>query len=518
MDFNYTTGVDSNISRLTSISDASGTLEAYSYQGDGTVLERNHTQPGLNLTTTLDDFGRIIDFNWTNSGGSVSHYAYGYDPAGNRLYKEDLVNTGLSELYTYDGLSQLATSARGTLNSSKNAITGTPDFEQSWNHDALGNWDDVTTNGIIDDRDSNAQNEYTDVDGNIPAYDANGNMTTDQTGKHFVWDAWNRLVEVQDSSSTTLRTHTYDSLNRRVTSDDGTTVTTLYYSTGWQVLQEQVAGDVTKQYVYSPFYPDALILRDRDTDADGVLDERLWVIQDNNFNVLALVDATGTVVERYKYTAFGVATVMDASYTVQSTSAYAWVHLHQGLRFEEASGLYDNRFRWYSAELGQFVSNDPIGFDAGDVNVRRYVGNGAVGAVDPLGLVDWGPIGGVYRNDGDQDEWVLIKNGIWEKVPSGKSTSVKEDCDGATSNGRFYKIRNTQTLMGSRKGPPYVFGGVQISPLQFEKIEGGWTPSDGNPRNDPAVITGGDAGTIFPPGLYKWADGTCSKDGKKIAP
>ena len=35
LDYNYATGVDSNISRLTSISDASGTLEAYSYQGEG---------------------------------------------------------------------------------------------------------------------------------------------------------------------------------------------------------------------------------------------------------------------------------------------------------------------------------------------------------------------------------------------------------------------------------------------------------------------------------------------------
>jgi len=349
-------------------------------------LTVDRTQPGLTLTKTLDDFGRVMDFNWTNGSGSIVRYEYGYDANSNVLYKEDLVNGGLSELYGYDALNQIASMARGTLNGCTTAITGTPDFEQSWNHDSLGNWDDVTTNGVVEDRESNAQNEYTTANGNSPAYDANGNMTTDQTGRHFVWDAWNRLVEVQNSSSTTLVTYSYDSLNRRVTSDDGTTVTNLYYSVGWQVLQEQVAGNVTQQYVYSATYPDAMILRDRDTDNDGIVDERLWVIQDNNFNVMALVDDTGVVVERYKYTAFGVATIMDASYNVIGTSAYAWVHLHQGLRLEEASGLYDNRFRWYSATLGQFVSNDPIGFNAGDVNLRRYVGNGPVGSVDPSGL------------------------------------------------------------------------------------------------------------------------------------
>ena len=95
MDYNYATGVVDNISRLTSISDASGTLEAYSYQGDGTVLQTDRTQPGLTLTKTLDDYGRILDFNWTNGTGSVVRYEYGCDASSNVLYKEDLVNSGL---------------------------------------------------------------------------------------------------------------------------------------------------------------------------------------------------------------------------------------------------------------------------------------------------------------------------------------------------------------------------------------------------------------------------------------
>jgi len=190
-------------------------LEAYSYQGDGTVLTVDRTQPGLTLTKTLDDFGRVMDFNWTNGSGSIVRYEYGYDADSNVLYKEDLVNSGLSELYGYDALNQINSMGRGTLNSTKDAITGTPDFEQSWNHDALGNWDDVTTNGITDDRDSNAQNEYTTVEpgGVSPrslSYDANGNMTYNPgepggvSPRSYIWDAWNRLVEVQDSGNTTL--------------------------------------------------------------------------------------------------------------------------------------------------------------------------------------------------------------------------------------------------------------------------------------------------------------------------
>jgi hypothetical protein len=40
----------------------------------------------------------------------------------------------------------------------------------------------------------------------------------------------------------------------------------------------------------------------------------------------------------------------------------------------------------FSPALGQYISRDPLGFDAGDVNARRYVGNGPVDGLDPLGL------------------------------------------------------------------------------------------------------------------------------------
>jgi hypothetical protein len=45
--------------------------------------------------------------------------------------------------------------------------------------------------------------------------------------------------------------------------------TDFYYSSSWQVLEERVGGQTTVQYVWSPVYVDALVLRYRDTDGDG---------------------------------------------------------------------------------------------------------------------------------------------------------------------------------------------------------------------------------------------------------
>jgi hypothetical protein len=78
--FNYATGLNSDISRLSSLSDTSGTLEAYSYLGYGTVVLRAHSQPGVDLTyigtsgdagdqyAGLDRFGRVIEQLWEDSG------------------------------------------------------------------------------------------------------------------------------------------------------------------------------------------------------------------------------------------------------------------------------------------------------------------------------------------------------------------------------------------------------------------------------------------------------------------
>jgi hypothetical protein len=106
---------------------------------------------------------------------------------------------------------------------------------------------------------------------------------------------------------------------------------------------------VKAQYVWSPVYVDALVLRDRDTTGDGTLDERLWVVQDANYNVTVLFDNSGNVVERYVYDPFGSVTVLDADWTERSGgSEYAWHYLHQGGRFEATTGLYHFRHCDYS--------------------------------------------------------------------------------------------------------------------------------------------------------------------------
>jgi len=192
-----------------------------------------------------------------------------------------------------------------------------------------------------------ALNEVTGVGENTLTYDKNGNMTTDEMGKKFVYDAWNRLVEFSETveeTTTVLKSYSYDGMNRRITETVGEVTTQLVYSIQWQVLEEIVDGHVTARNVWSPIYVDAMILRDRDTDNDEfhTLDERLWVQQDANFNVTALigkVEGVRTVVERYMYDTYGAVTVLNADFTLKDGgTAYAWQYYHQGARIDLVTG------------------------------------------------------------------------------------------------------------------------------------------------------------------------------------
>ncbi|TDB41616.1 RHS repeat domain-containing protein, partial [Photorhabdus khanii] len=60
---------------------------------------------------------------------------------------------------------------------------------------------------------------------------------------------------------------------------------------------------------------------------------------------------------------------------------------------DEESGLFYNRFRYYSPETGQYLSPDPLGL-AGGVNPYGYVSN-PVSFVDPFGLAGCPGISGV---------------------------------------------------------------------------------------------------------------------------
>ena len=90
------------------------------------------------------------------------------------------------------------------------------------------------------------------------------------------------------------------------------------------------------------------MLRDRDNGTGGNLGksgsglgERLYALQDANWNVVAIVNTSGAVQERFSYTAYGTATALNANFSTYSGSTnFHWTTLFAGRDLDSATGLY----------------------------------------------------------------------------------------------------------------------------------------------------------------------------------
>src|SRR5690606_15572785 len=78
---------------------------------------------------------------------------------------------------------------------------------------------------------------------------------------------------------------------------------------------------------------------------------------------------------------------------VQTNAAAGDRFTYTGREFDSELDLYYYRARYYDAHLGRFLSQDPIGFGAGDANLYRYVGNQPLIYVDPSGFAKGSPGG-----------------------------------------------------------------------------------------------------------------------------
>ena len=125
---------------------------------------------------------------------------------------------------------------------------------------------------------------------------------------------------------------------------------------------------------------------------------------------------TTSVVNHRVYDAFG-------NLTSQSNAAVDCLFGFTGRPTDDGTGLQNNLQRWYDPQTGRWASEDPIGFEGGDANLYRYVGNSGVNHADPTGLswlTDWIPIvGTVSKLNEDFDRRAAERDRLSEKIARG---------------------------------------------------------------------------------------------------
>ncbi|QGJ68576.1 Hypothetical protein PBC10988_2370 [Planctomycetales bacterium 10988] len=136
-------------------------------------------------------------------------------------------------------------------------------------------------------------------------------------------------------------------------------------------------NELTNRYLHGPAVDQ--ILADEQL-VNGLFDQILWPLTDHLGSVRDLADSSGEIANHLVYDSFGNI-LSETNSNIEHLFAYT------GRERDYESDLYYYRARYYDPFTGRFVSEDPIGFTAGDVNIYRYVGNSSTIYVDPSGMV-----------------------------------------------------------------------------------------------------------------------------------
>lgn len=214
----------------------------------------------------------------------------------------------------------------------------------------------------------------------------------------FRWDAHDRLQRVTLPDGSRWR-YRYDPFGRRIGKEREGQVSALaditrvhYRWDGDQMVQQQsyrADGNAARQvqWVYEPgsFRP----LAQWEVEAEG---ERLhYIVTDVAGTARELCSEAGDILWRGEQRLWGnyradVIPQQLRRFLGDAANEETYCELrYQGQIYDQETGLYYNRHRYFDPELGQYISSDPIGF-AGGLRPQGYVHN-PLEWVDPLGLV-----------------------------------------------------------------------------------------------------------------------------------
>lgn len=369
--------------QLVQIDDGANPLASYAYDLNGNRISRT-LENGTAVNYTYDNGSRGLSVNQINGAGSFAKIDYTLDSANNRTSRTetDSGTTPFTDIYGYDAIDQL-TQAKYNFD----AGTNTEDREVDYVYDAVGNRVSVTDNGVTQNYTTNTLNQYTAAGSMSPAYDTNGNLGA-LNGSTYTYDAQNRLVGA--TANGTAIAFAYDARNRCVKRTTNGAPVYLYYD-GWNLVEEHDAAGVTLNRYLHGAGIDEIVAR---ISASGTA---VYFHQDALGSTIALTDANGSVIERYKYDVFGAPRFFDSTGATLSSSGYNNRFLFTGREYYQTVGVYDYRNRFYSPALGRFLQTDPLRFGARDIDLYRYAGNNPISRLDPAGLywMEWGvTIGG----------------------------------------------------------------------------------------------------------------------------
>ncbi|MDD2371604.1 MAG: DNRLRE domain-containing protein [Firmicutes bacterium] len=355
----------------TIVYDALGRIESIGTKdgNDNSVVNKGYTywagnRTENNVTTTLVEKETL--------GSLVKDYTY--DLKGNI---ETITVGNKVTTYTYDNLSQLTMEV---IN-----VDGVETSKIEYDYDTGGNIQTktVTTDGGTPvvysyGYDTTWKDKLVSFDGKTITYDSIGNPLS-IGGATMTWTQGRKMATFKEDSSSETATYTYDENGIRKSKTIGDEVIE-YITSGGEVVAQRSNSGTT-----SDSSDDVTITFTRGADGSLVSMNRngtiFYYVTNIQGDVEQILGSTGQVVVSYVYDAYG--RVVDISGTLASTIGEENPFRYRSYYLDNESGYYYLQSRYYSAEMGRFISADDRMVDNG--NMFAYCGNNPVMKYDKDG-------------------------------------------------------------------------------------------------------------------------------------
>ena len=313
--------------------------------GSVTNLVSSITQPGCNCGYGYDDNGNIasatLNGKWTG---------YTYDALGQLIQVNDHSDTrsgenGTTWKYTYDLGGNILKKERFAYNDTTNPL------------------ETVTyTYG-----DANWRDKLTAVNGSAIRYDAIGNPLNDGTWT-YTWQNGRQLQKMQKSGVTAEFVYNADGLRVQKTVNGVATKYTLH---GKNVVH-MTSGTDELHFFYDAQNRPAVVVYNGTAYA---------YVKSLQGDIVAILDENGNTVVSYGYDAWGAP--LWCTGELAETLGKVQPFRYRGYVFDEETGLYYLRSRYYNPRWGRFVNADGAIIQK---NLFAYCSNGPIVGYDPSGF------------------------------------------------------------------------------------------------------------------------------------
>ena len=299
--------------------------------------------------------------------------------------------------YTYNQRSEITSAIR------KNASNVTQNTMR-YGFDSIGNRTSSYENPTSKTYSANSLNQYTGIDvvggsSISPQYDDDGN-TTEYGSWTYTWDAENRLVKAVNG--TTRLEFIYDALSRRVAKKlyQGNTLSKheRYVYDGMKLLASYNAKSSFAKintFLWQPFGADVPLIMTCGSTIYGYL-------VDANKNVLGLFNPSQSRVATYLYGPSGQ--IISSSGTIAANNPIRF----SSEQFDADLGLVYYNYRYYSPELGRWLSKDPIG-EEGGLNLYLMCGNSVVNVWDKWGFILYAIDGTLHSKEKEEEDKSIVQ-------------------------------------------------------------------------------------------------------------